>query len=70
MISLKVFYLTKIYWPFVLNKVRLLGLLKKIHKIYNVKFKKHCSCAYSIKPDRVFVWCEKCKAYQKHGRWK
>ena len=70
MISLKAFYLTKIYWPFVLNKVRLLGLLKKIHKVYKTKFRKHCRCAYSIKPDRVLVWCEKCKGYQKHGRWK
>ena len=70
MISLKVFYLTKIYWPLLMVKLRLLGLCKKAYKVYNTKFKKHCRCAYTIKPSLVEVICADCGGIQKHSRWK
>ena len=67
MISVKVFYLTKIYWPLVFAKVHLLGYLKKIYKFYTVK--KHCSCAYLIRTDKANAICNVCKRWQKHSRW-
>ena len=70
MISLKVFYLTKIYWPFVILKTHLLRLLKKIYKVYKTKFKKHCRCAYIVKPNLTNVFCADCDGIQKHSRWK
>ena len=69
MISLKVFYLTKIYWPLLMIKVRLLGLMKKAYRVYKEKFKKHCRCAYIVKPNLADVLCEHCGGIQKHSRW-
>jgi hypothetical protein len=70
MISLKVFYLTKIYWPFVMLKTHLRGLYKTIHRVLKEKFKKHCRCAYMVKPNLTDVICEHCGGIQKHSRWK
>ena len=70
MIKLKLFYLTKIYWPLVMVKVRLLGLMKKAYKLYNTTLNKHCRCAYTIKPNLVEIVCEHCGGIQKHSRWK
>ena len=70
MIKLKFFYLTKIYWPLVVVKVRLLGLCKKAYRVYKEKFKKHCRCAYIVQPNLTDVLCEHCGGIQKHSRWK
>jgi len=57
MISVKVFYLTKIYWPIVMLKTHLRGLYKTVHRVLKEKFKKHCRCAYIVKPNLADVLC-------------
>jgi len=70
MISLKVFYLTKIYWPIVMLKTHLRGLYKTVHSVLQEKFKKHCRCAYIVQPNLTNVLCEHCGGIQKHSRWR
>jgi hypothetical protein len=70
MINLKVFYLLRVYWPLILIKMRLKKSAQKAHKLYKSYFKNYCNCAYVVQPTKNKLWCDTCKAYQKHGGWK
>ena len=47
-------------------RVPLVGNIQKIER----RVDQICTCIYTVKPDRYRVWCNKCKAYQKHSRFK